>query len=191
MEWRPCIARTLAAVSKYPLLPAASSRTTASHRQIDRFEISIQLILKHLTPQLHYSIKPTVYSPSSGPLKKKMSFPNPTFLIWGANGWIATHLKALLHQQHQNVKTTAVRMQEQTAVRQVLDNVNPTHVINCAGKTGRPNIDWCEDHKMETVESNVLGTLILAEECRARGVHCTVLATGCESASFHLHTQHP
>lgn len=109
-----------------------------------------------------------------------MSTSKPTFLIWGAKGWIATHLAALLHAQHANVKTTTVRMHNQAAVQQVLDDVNATHVINCAGKTGRPNIDWCEDHKMETVESNVLGTLILAEECRVRGVHCTVLATGCE-----------
>lgn len=24
----------------------------------------------------------------------------------------------------------------------------PTHVMNCAGLTGRPNVDWCETHKV-------------------------------------------
>jgi hypothetical protein len=24
----------------------------------------------------------------------------------------------------------------------------PTHVINAAGVTGRPNVDWCEDHQV-------------------------------------------
>lgn len=24
----------------------------------------------------------------------------------------------------------------------------PTHVLNAAGLTGRPNVDWCEDHKV-------------------------------------------
>lgn len=103
----------------------------------------------------------------------------PTFLIWGANGWIASQLITRLQQQRKNVNSTTVRMEEQAAVRQVLDEVNPTHVINCAGKTGRPNIDWCEDHKMETIGTNVLGTLVLAKECADRGVHLTVLATGC------------
>jgi hypothetical protein len=28
-----------------------------------------------------------------------------------------------------------------------IDAIKPTHVFNCAGLTGRPNVDWCEDHK--------------------------------------------
>lgn len=27
--------------------------------------------------------------------------------------------------------------------------VKPTHVLNAAGLTGRPNVDWCEDHKVD------------------------------------------
>lgn len=104
----------------------------------------------------------------------------PTFLIWGASGWIAGYLTTLLRQQGKNVKLTTARMEDQAAVRKALDETNPTHVINCAGKTGRPNIDWCEDHKMETMETNVVGTLMLTSECVKRGIHCTVLATGCK-----------
>ena len=33
----------------------------------------------------------------------------------------------------------------------------PTHVLNSAGVTGRPNVDWCEDHKQETIRANVVG----------------------------------
>ena len=72
-------------------------------------------------------------------------------------------------------------MEDQAGVCEVLEKVKPTHVINCAGKTGRPNIDWCEDHKMETMTTNVVGTLMLATECAIRGVHLTVMATGCSS----------
>ncbi len=104
---------------------------------------------------------------------------NNKFLIWGANGWIAGHLETLLHTQNRDVHSTDVRMEHQAGVHRVLDEVNPTHVINCAGKTGRPNVDWCEDHKIETIESNVTGMLILAKACHDRGVHLTVLATGC------------
>lgn len=75
-------------------------------------------------------------------------------------------------------------MHEQEAVRKTLDEIQPTHVINCAGKTGRPNVDWCESHKLETMESNGLGTLMLSYECEKRGVHCTVLGTGCQFFSF-------
>ena len=48
----------------------------------------------------------------------------------------------------------------------MVEEVTPDVVINCAGKTGRPNVDWCEDHKEETVRANVTGPLILLDECR-------------------------
>lgn len=31
---------------------------------------------------------------------------------------------------------------------QLCPQVKPTHVLNAAGLTGRPNVDWCEDHKV-------------------------------------------
>lgn len=49
----------------------------------------------------------------------------------------------------------------------------------CNPVTGRPNIDWCEDHKPETIRANVVGTLNVADLTMARGIHCTVYATGC------------
>jgi dTDP-4-dehydrorhamnose reductase len=42
----------------------------------------------------------------------------------------------------------------------VLDEVKPDVVINAAGKTGKPNVDWCEDHKEETLRSNDTGPLV-------------------------------
>ncbi|MEK7136745.1 MAG: sugar nucleotide-binding protein, partial [Patescibacteria group bacterium] len=52
-------------------------------------------------------------------------------------------------------------------------------VINCAGKTGSPNVDWCEDHKEETLRSNTLGPLVLLGECGKRDIHFVHLSTGC------------
>jgi dTDP-4-dehydrorhamnose reductase len=65
------------------------------------------------------------------------------------------------------------------AVQGALDGHKPDVVINCAGKTGRPNVDWCEDHPTETFRSNVLGPLVLLEECRKRGIYWVHLSTGC------------
>ena len=63
----------------------------------------------------------------------------------------------------------------------------PTHVLNAAGVTGRPNVDWCETHKLETIRANVLGTLTLADVAHLAGVHCTVFATGCIFAYDEAH----
>ena len=106
----------------------------------------------------------------------------PRSLIWGKNGWIAGHLNDLLRRQNKDVYASSVRMEDRIGVDQVLDEIKPTHVINCAGKTGRPNVDWCEDHKTETIQSNVIGTLMLAQACWIRSIHLTVMATGCKSA---------
>lgn len=32
-----------------------------------------------------------------------------------------------------------------------IDRVKPSLVLNAAGITGRPNVDWCEDHRQETI----------------------------------------
>jgi len=71
------------------------------------------------------------------------------------------------------------RIQNRESVAKELDEIKPTHVLNAAGITGRPNIDWCEDHKPETMRTNVIGTLNLADLCYERNIHCTVYATGC------------
>ncbi|KAF5967097.1 dTDP-glucose 4 6-dehydratase [Fusarium coicis] len=101
------------------------------------------------------------------------------FLIWGGHGWIAGLLKDLLLRQGKEVYTTTIRMEDRENVAKALEVLKPTHVLNAAGCTGRPNVDWCEDNKAQTVISNVIGTLTLADECSRRDIHCTVFATGC------------
>ncbi|KAK3989725.1 X-domain of DnaJ-containing-domain-containing protein [Cladorrhinum sp. PSN332] len=101
------------------------------------------------------------------------------FLIWGGEGWVAGHLKTLLEKDGKEVFTTTVRMENRESVIAELDRVKPTHVLNAAGCTGRPNVDWCEDNKEATVRSNVIGTLNLTDACFLRGIHVTVYATGC------------
>ncbi len=102
------------------------------------------------------------------------------FLVWGGNGWIASQLVHLLRQLNQTVHTTTVRMENRESVQAELSRIKPTHVLNCAGVTGRPNVDWCEGNKEATIRSNVIGTLNLADCCYQRGIHCTIYATGCE-----------
>lgn len=68
---------------------------------------------------------------------------------------------------------------DKQAVCEVLDTYQPQAVLNCAGKTGKPNVDWCEANKVPTFRSNTIGALVLAEICAERGIHLTHLASGC------------
>ena len=45
--------------------------------------------------------------------------------------------------------------------------------------TGRPNVDWCEKHRAETLRANVIGCLTLADVAASGGVHVTYFGTGC------------
>jgi 3,5-epimerase/4-reductase len=68
---------------------------------------------------------------------------------------------------------------DSAAIANELDRYRPDVVINCAAKTGRPNVDWCETHKPATLRSNVTGPLVLAEQCLARNIFLVHLSSGC------------
>jgi dTDP-4-dehydrorhamnose reductase len=68
---------------------------------------------------------------------------------------------------------------DRTAVARELQALDARAVINCAGKTGRPNVDWCDTHPLETQRSNVIGPITLAEACSERGAYLLHVGSGC------------
>jgi dTDP-4-dehydrorhamnose reductase len=75
--------------------------------------------------------------------------------------------------------TTDADIADPCAVDHALRKTDPDVVINCAGRPGRPNVDWCEEHREETLCANVTGPLVLAGECLRRGVYLVQLGSGC------------
>ncbi len=96
-------------------------------------------------------------------------------LIFGGNGYLG-HNFLMLYPSAILADADITRWDE---VGAVLDKEKPDVVINAAGKTGSPNADWCEDHKGETLASNVTGALVLLEECGKRGIYMVHLGSGC------------
>jgi len=97
----------------------------------------------------------------------------------GKTGWIGGLMMDLLKKEGIECAAAESRIENREAVSAELDAYKPSHVLNAAGITGRPNIDWCEDHKPETMRTNVIGTLNLADLCMLKDIHCTIYATGC------------
>ena len=93
--------------------------------------------------------------------------------------WIGGLIGELLAKQGAAYKFADSRLENREQVARELDDYKPTRVVNAAGITGRPNVDWCEDHRQETIRANVIGTLQLADLTQTRGIHLTVYATGC------------
>lgn len=96
-------------------------------------------------------------------------------LIFGGRGYIGGYLQRLYPQ----AITPPTDIADAQAVAAILDEVKPTVVINAAGKTGRPNVDWCETHKQETIDSNILGPLNLLRECAKRNIYWVHIGSGC------------
>lgn len=100
-------------------------------------------------------------------------------MLFGKNGWIAGKLIELLKEQGKTFYLSETRTQNRETIIAEIEKYKPTHILNAAGVTGRPNVDWCEDHRQETIRSNVIGCLNLADICEEFKIHHLLYATGC------------
>jgi dTDP-4-dehydrorhamnose reductase len=101
------------------------------------------------------------------------------FLVYGRTGWIGGKIGKILTEQGHKWAYGDARIEDRQGVIEDIERTRCTHIINAAGVTGRPNVDWCEDHKIETIRSNVIGALNVCDIAHQRDIHVTNFATGC------------
>lgn len=87
------------------------------------------------------------------------------------NGFVANHLP----YERINERLTLSR----ALTRAMLEDHKPDVLINCIGKTGRPNVDWCESNKSETFLANTMLPSLLADECEKLNIHLIHIGSGC------------
>eukprot|EP00164_Ancoracysta_twista_P005410 GFYU01007407.1.p1 GENE.GFYU01007407.1~~GFYU01007407.1.p1 ORF type:complete len:308 (-),score=45.65 GFYU01007407.1:617-1540(-) len=122
-------------------------------------------------------------------------------VVFGGSGWLGGLIVQYLQMMNSKLSDPAVgadvwrvvssqyRLEQLPEIARQLEEEGATHVINAAGLTGRPNVDWCEDHKQETIRVNVVGALQLADVCESRGIHLTYFGTGCLYQFDKTHTE--
>ena len=64
-------------------------------------------------------------------------------------------------------------------VLKLIDEHHPDAVLNAAGVVGKPNVDWCETHQIETAEGNTILPITIAHACQQRNVYFLHMGTGC------------
>jgi dTDP-4-dehydrorhamnose reductase len=64
-------------------------------------------------------------------------------------------------------------------VARILRAERPDFLINCAGYTGKPNVDACELHKAATLQGNAVLPGAVREACEAAGVPWGHVSSGC------------
>ncbi len=64
-------------------------------------------------------------------------------------------------------------------VNALLEKHEPDVVLNAAGVVGKPNVDWCETHQLETIQGNAMLPLLIAEACQQKNIYLLHIGTGC------------
>ena len=97
------------------------------------------------------------------------------YLILG-DGYIGNYLKEHLDK---SVIFKARMSTETNELNKLIELYSPEAVINCIGKTGNPNVDWCEDNKFDTFYANTLLPYSFATTCRINQTTFINIGTGC------------
>ncbi|GLT50964.1 hypothetical protein SLA2020_244160 [Shorea laevis] len=117
------------------------------------------------------------------------SAPKPLkFLIYGRTGWIGGMLGKVCQSQGIDFHYGSGRLENRASLEADFAAVKPTHVFNAAGLSGRPNADWFESHKLETIRTNVVGILQLADVSRENGSLLIHFGSAC---LFNYDADHP
>jgi dTDP-4-dehydrorhamnose reductase len=95
------------------------------------------------------------------------------YLILG-DGYLGNHFA-----QYFNAHCSKRKFYTEQEVHNEIAFAKPKYVINCAGKTGRPNIDWCENNKEETFFSNVVLPTFIQKACAKHNVKMIHIGSGC------------
>lgn len=102
------------------------------------------------------------------------------FLVFGGKtGWIGQQIVALLKNEGHLVYPAESRLENRDDVEREILSIHPDYIINCAGVTGVPNVDWCETHPQDTLRSNIIGALNLVDVAYLHEIPVTNFGTGC------------
>lgn len=109
---------------------------------------------------------------------KKNFLKSIDYVIFGSSGYIGQNITRYLNKYNKNYIICNIRLENTDEINKYIELYEPKYIINCAGLTGKPNIFWCDEHKIETIETNITYQLTLAKICREKNIHLTVLGTG-------------
>lgn len=104
--------------------------------------------------------------------------PQTVLVFGGKTGWFGQKIVAILRSMGLTPICANSRLENRHDIIREIEQVKPDCIINSAGITGRPNIDWCEEHKPETIRANIIGALNLADITFIYNKHMTNIGTG-------------
>jgi len=100
------------------------------------------------------------------------------YMLLGSSGFLGSNILNILKKQEKNVFICNCRLDNISEIESCIKIYNPKYIISSAGLTGNPNISWCDENKIETIETNITFQLTLAKICRVYKKHLTIIGSG-------------
>ena len=103
-------------------------------------------------------------------------------VLFGASGYVGQAFKKELDKRKITYfapESGMLNLLHYGSIETVLDAMKPTFVINCAGYTGKPNVDACEDHKEEAQQGNIVAPFNLSQICEKLNIPWGHVSSGC------------
>lgn len=102
------------------------------------------------------------------------------FLVFGGKtGWFGRKIVEIIKDSGHIPLCAESRIENREEIIKEIEAKKPDYIINAAGIIGKPNVDWHENNKEETIRINILGTLNLIDVAFLKNIHVTNFTTGC------------
>jgi UDP-glucose 4,6-dehydratase len=102
--------------------------------------------------------------------------------LLGSNGYIGSNFNLFLNNKNLQVFPITRKncdLLDKDKTYKTLKSINPDYIINCAGYTGKPNVDACEANKELCWQQNYTLPKYLAEICKDLNKKWVHISSGC------------
>ncbi|MFH0873939.1 MAG: sugar nucleotide-binding protein [Candidatus Komeilibacteria bacterium] len=103
-------------------------------------------------------------------------------LLLGGSGYVGSAFQKFFRQNNHayiNISRAERDYTHPEILRTIITELKPDFLINCAGYTGKPNVDACELHKTETIEGNVVLPGNIMKVCNELNLPWGHVSSGC------------
>lgn len=103
-------------------------------------------------------------------------------LLLGGSGYVGSAFREELERRgiaYRSISRSRVNYTQRENLSNLVSETKPTFLINCAGYTGKPNVDACEIHKSECLDGNAVLPGTIREVCEHHNLKWGHVSSGC------------
>jgi dTDP-4-dehydrorhamnose reductase len=103
-------------------------------------------------------------------------------LLLGASGYVGQEFSRYFEQSDVDYLGLSRQQVDYYSPRELANAIDETHadfLINCAGYTGKPNVDACEDDRAACLMANAVLPGLISEACALAGIPWGHVSSGC------------